>query len=233
MCSMRQVTVTRPAKRPYAPRLPADQRREQLLDAALAISLQRGFHAVTIDGVAKEAGVTRPVVYGAFADRGALLTALADRSELRALAQLAAVFPALPDLDEDVDPDELLAAGIEAYLRAIVADPATWRVILLPPEGAPDEMRARVRLHRATMLGHLRALTDWGLALRGGPSLDPELFARSVMTLAEGAARLVLTDPDRWPVEHFVEFTRAALAGMRAPTSPASSTPRRAARSPR
>ncbi len=50
-----------PAKRPYAPRLPAAQRREQLLAAAQDIALSRGFHAVSIDGVAKACGVTRPV----------------------------------------------------------------------------------------------------------------------------------------------------------------------------
>lgn len=203
-----------PGKRPYAPRLPAEQRREQLLDAALAVALQRGFHAVTVDGVAKEAGVTRPVVYGAFADRGELLTALADRSEARALTQLAAVFPPIPP--DGADPDELLVAGIAAYLRAIRDDPATWRVILLPPEGAPEEMRARVRTHRATMLGRLSALTDWGLARRGGPAgLDADLFARSVFTLAEGAARLMLTDPEHYPVERMVAFTRTVLAGLR------------------
>ena len=200
--------------KPYAPRLPAAERRDQLLDAALAIALERGFHAVTVDGVARAVGVTRPVVYGLFADAGELLQALADRSEQRALAQLAQVFPSLPEGD-DADPDDLLVSGVEAYLRAIVADPDTWRVILLPPEGAPAEMRERVRLHRGTMLGLLRALTDWGLPRRGGPDLDADLFARAVMTLAEGAARLVLTDPDRWPVERFTDFTRAALTGMR------------------
>lgn len=211
---MRGVTVATPAKRPYAPRLPADQRREQLLDAALAIALQRGFHAVTVDGVAKEAGVTRPVVYGVFADRGELLMALADRSEARALTQLAAVFPSIPD--GDADPDELLVAGISAYLCAIRDDPATWRVILLPPEGAPEEMRVRVRAHRATMLGQLSALTDWGLAHRSGPTgLDADLFARSVFTLAEGAARLMLTDPEHYPVDRLVDFTRTVLSGLR------------------
>jgi AcrR family transcriptional regulator len=211
---MRDVTVATPAKRPYAPRLPAGQRREQLLDAALAIALQRGFHAVTVDGVAKEVGVTCPVVYGAFADRGELLMALADRSEARALTQLAAVFPSIPD--GDADPDELLVAGISAYLSAIRDDPATWRVILLPPEGAPEEMRVRVRAHRATMLGQLSALTDWGLAHRSGPAgLDADLFARSVFTLAEGAARLMLTDPEHYPVERLVGFTRTVLSGLR------------------
>lgn len=41
------------------------------------------------------------------------------------------------------------------------------------------------------------------------------LFARAVFTLAEGAARLLLEDPDRWSVEQFTDFTRTALAALR------------------
>ena len=203
-------------RRPYAARLPTAERREQLLDAALAVALDRGFHAVTVDGVARAAGVTRPVVYGLFADRAALLGALADRSEQRVLAQLAGVFPGLPGPDEDVDPDDLLVAGLGAYLGAVRARPDDWTVILLPPEGAPPGLAERTNAHRRLLLGQLRELADWGLARRGGPQgLDPDLFARAVFTLAEGAARLLLVDPQRWPVEPFTAFTRATLAALR------------------
>lgn len=208
--------MTSTTKRPYAPRLPPEQRREQLLDAALQIALERGFHAVSIDGIAREAGVTRPVVYGAFHDLAALLQALADRSEARVMAQLAEVYPSLPDPDSDVDPDQLTVDGITAYLTAVRDNPADWTVILLPPEGAPPEMQARVNAHRRILLGQLRALADWGLHRPGASvDLDPDLFARSVFTLAEGAARLILTDPQRWQVDQFTQFTRAALAALR------------------
>ena len=212
------VTAT-PERRPYAPRLPAEQRREQLLDAALDIAVERGFHAVTVDGVARACGVTRPVVYGLYADRGALLAGLVDRAEHRVLEQLLPVFPAVPEPGADVDPDELLVAGITAYLQAVQADPRTWRVILLPPEGAPAGMTERVDSHRRVLLRQLRALLDWGLERRG-TALDPDLFARSVFTLAEGAARLLLEDPDRWTVEQFADFTRATLQAMRPSSRP-------------
>ena len=202
--------------RTYAPRLPAEQRAEQLLDAALDIALDRGFHAVTIEGVARAAGVTRPVVYGLYADRGALLTALLDRSEERALTQLAAALPAVPEPGAQTDPDELLVAGVAAYLHAAAGDPRTWRTVLLPPEGAPAELHARLAQNRRIVLGQLRELCAWGLARRGGPAdLDVELFARGVQTLAEGAARLVLVAPGRWPVEGFLDFARVALRSLR------------------
>jgi AcrR family transcriptional regulator len=203
------------ARRPYAPRLPAGQRREQLVEAALDIALERGFHAVSVDAVARACGVTRPVVYGVFEDRIALLTALADRAEERTLAQLAPVFPTLDDLPDDADPDELLVAGVSAYLSAVAEDPRTWRIVLLPPEGAPVELAARVDQHRRVLLRQLRALLDWGLTRRGGPALDPDLFARAVFTLAEGAARLLLADPERWRLEPFTDFARTALSALR------------------
>lgn len=202
-------------KRPYAPRLAPAQRREQLLTAAQQIALDRGFHAVSVDGVAKACGVTRPVVYGLFADRTALLTALLDRGEERALSGLARVFPPVPGPGDDVDPDALLLRGITAYLETVAGDPDTWRLILVPPEGAPPELTERVTTQRRVMLRTLRGLLDWGLERRGGPAVDADLFARAVFTLAEGAARLLLEAPERWTVEQFTDFTRTTLAALR------------------
>jgi AcrR family transcriptional regulator len=203
-----------PVRRPYAARMAPDERRTQLLDTALGIALERGFHDVTIDGVARAAGVTRPVVYGLFADRAALLDALVDRAEVRALAQLAPSLPAVPGLHDDVDPDELLLAGLAAFLSAVQADPDTWRVVLLPPEGGPAELTARMTAGRRGALRALRELVEWGIARRGGPDLDADLFARTVLTLSEGAARLLLQQPGRYPPERFAAFTRALLGGL-------------------
>ncbi|HEX6944950.1 MAG TPA: helix-turn-helix domain-containing protein, partial [Casimicrobiaceae bacterium] len=46
----------------------AEARREQLLDVTKAIVAEHGFHAVSIEGVAREAGISRPIVYGHFDD---------------------------------------------------------------------------------------------------------------------------------------------------------------------
>ncbi len=92
--------------------MPAEERREQLLDAALRTAVDQGFGAVTMDRIARAAGVTRPVVYGLFPDRGALLSALLERETKRARAALAPALPAVPEPGADVDPTELLVTGI-------------------------------------------------------------------------------------------------------------------------
>src|ERR1700759_4956785 len=78
-------------------RLSAEERREQLLDVTRHIAGERGFHAISIEAVAREAGITRPVVYAHFKNLPALLQAMIDREGERSLAQLADVLPT-PDM---------------------------------------------------------------------------------------------------------------------------------------
>src|SRR3954470_11151632 len=96
-------------------RLSAEERREQLLDATKAIVSRDGFHAVSIEAVAREAGISRPIVYGHFDDLGGLLEALVEREGARALGQLAAFLPR--DLTSG-DPRANLLAGLRGYLAA-------------------------------------------------------------------------------------------------------------------
>src|SRR5436305_4399825 len=110
-------------------RMSAAERREQLLDMTKSIVERQGFHAVSIEAVAREAGVSRPIVYGHFEDLPGLLEALVDREGARALEQLAAVLP--QDLSSG-DPREALLAGLHGYLAAAQADPVTWRLVLMP-----------------------------------------------------------------------------------------------------
>src|SRR5947209_18527619 len=80
-------------RRRYAPRMPPAQRREHLLDATLTVILEHGYSGVSIEAVARAAGVTRPVVYDHFPNLGRLLHALVEREERLALAQLEHVVP--------------------------------------------------------------------------------------------------------------------------------------------
>jgi len=182
----------------------AEARREQLLDATKAIVDRAGFHAVSIEAVAREAGVTRPIVYGHFRDLPGLLEALVDREGDRALSQLEEL---LPKNLESGDPRELLLAAQEAYLRAAQADPATWRLVLMPQEGAPAIMRERIAQGRAQVVAQLaEAVRPLFRPGSGGP--DPELTALMLSTMADEAVRLLLNDPERYPPERLVAQTR-------------------------
>jgi AcrR family transcriptional regulator len=196
-------------RRPYAPRMAPEQRREQLIDAALAVILKQGYGGVSIEAIAREAGVTRPVVYDHFSNLGLLLQALVEREERISLEQLELVVPQDP---EDLDPVELLAGAVKRFLDAVASRPATWRIILLPLEGTPTIVREHVELNRARMLERIERLVRWTVAERGLPRhLDVELTARAIRDLGEEAGRMVLTDPERFTAERYQRFVETVM----------------------
>ena len=209
---MPATTSSRTSRRRYAPRVPAGERREQVLDAGLALIERDGYGAVTMEAVAREIGVTKPVVYDVFDNRGELLRALLEREEQRAFAVLATVIPALPP---DTDPDEVLAGALGAFLTTVRDQPERWRLILLPVEGTPDVVRRHVEQGRRQILERLEELVAWGVERRGGPEwADTELLARAILGLGEETARLVLTEPDRFPPDRIVAAVRGLLGDL-------------------
>jgi AcrR family transcriptional regulator len=191
-------------------RMSGAQRREQLLDVTKAIAADRGFHSVSIEAVARAAGITRPVVYGHFRDLNGLLEALVEREAARALQQLTTILPVEPPAGD------LLLPALEAYLRAARSDPATWRLVLMPPEGAPALLREHIARGRDAMVAQLAEAVRPGL-VPGREPPDPELTARMLSTIADEAVRLLLTEPDRYPTERLVALARWLLDGLGRP----------------
>jgi AcrR family transcriptional regulator len=195
-------------------RMQAVERREQLLDATKAIVARRGFYAVSIEAVAREAGITRPIVYGHFHDLNGLLEALVDREAARALDQLVTVLPG--DLGHG-DPRETLLTALRGYLEAVRSDPDTWQLVLMPPEGAPAVLHDHIARGRTAVVEHLARAVGPGLGPGPGrESPDPELFARTLSAVSDEGARLLLTDPERYPVERIVGFARWLMAQVAA-----------------
>ena len=197
-------------RRRYAPRMAPGERREQLIDAALSVIVQQGYEGVSIEAIARTAGVTRPVIYDHFPNRGSLLQALIAREEGLALEQLASVVPDAPP--GDGDPAELFAAGVRRFLDAVSERPETWRIILLPPEGTPANVREHVERNRAAVQRRIAAVVEWAVGVSGvPPDIDIELSARAIRSLSEEAGRSVLTDPEHFAPERYERFVLALM----------------------
>ena len=188
----------------------AEERREQILDATKAIVTDRGFHAVSIEAVARGAGITRPIVYSHFGDLQGLLEALVERESRRALAQLSAVLPT--DLGGG-DPRAILLSAQRGYLEVVASDPDTWRLLLMPTEGAPAILRERIAGGRAAVVAQLAQAVAAGLGEARSP--DPELTAHMLSATSDADARLLLDDPEGYPVERLLAHTRWILDQFR------------------
>lgn len=202
-------------RRTYAARIPASQRRTELLDAALHLVVTQGHSAVTMNAVAEEAGVTKPVVYGVFVNRADLLGALLRREQEQALAQILDV---LPERFEDRlgdDPGAVVADVLAKFLRAVRANPERWHCVVMPMADMPPEFHAARERARTQVLARAEELAAAFLTAVGSPAgLDPDIVGNTVVTLFEMAARLVLGDPARFQPERFVTAIQAAIGLM-------------------
>lgn len=104
-------------------RMPAAERRAQLLTEALQIFGTHGFHESSMDQIAAAAGVTKPVLYQHFASKESLfeavLRAAAERLSMateRALANASSA-------------REQVEFAFGAILDVCASDPATFRVL--------------------------------------------------------------------------------------------------------
>ena len=101
---------------------------DHILDAALALAAASGLRNLTMDDVARRAGVGRMTVYRRFKTRDALLDALAGREARRCLAELDAASPVDAPLEEQV------VAGFATALRLTREHPLLARLARVEPD---------------------------------------------------------------------------------------------------
>ncbi|MBJ7328759.1 MAG: TetR/AcrR family transcriptional regulator [Solirubrobacteraceae bacterium] len=196
-----------------APRMNADERRNQLLDILCDVVLSEGFAAVSIDRIARDANIARTVIYSHFGNLDGMLEALIDRTTDRAMSQVRSV---VPDFPLSAEPAEVLADAIGTFTTMVRTDPVTWRIVLLPADGAPAQLRERMVSARDAIQTLLAPLVEWGIGAMGvvDLNLDVELLAHSIVLLGEDGARLTLTDPERYPPERLQAFAGSLVAAV-------------------
>ena len=177
--------------------MPVEQRREQLLDATIRIIVRDGYDRVTIDAIASECGVTRPVVYSAYDGLGPLLLALLDRSQARAMTAITEIFA-------DTAPSDFVRVGTRRLIETVRADPDIWRPILGLTENAPAEVRDRVESDREWIRSQITALVP--------PDKDPEVTAHLVVATLEHVGRLALAAD--YDTERLVSAVEGLVGGL-------------------
>ncbi|MPZ14910.1 MAG: TetR family transcriptional regulator, partial [Chloroflexi bacterium] len=96
-------------------RLGRRERREQILATATRAFARTGFEATSLDDVAREAGITRVIVYRHFESKADLYRAVLDRAQHRLVEATGA--PSFTD------------ASIDGLLAAAADDPDGFRLL--------------------------------------------------------------------------------------------------------
>ncbi|MFT3776344.1 MAG: TetR/AcrR family transcriptional regulator [Minicystis sp.] len=203
----RMVRATQRPKRSYHH---GDLRRA-LLDAAIGILTKEGVHALTLREVARRVGVSQAAPYHHFADKEAILAAVAEEG----FVELNQAMVEARDAAGAKPTARLRAMGC-GYVRFAVAHPAHFRVMFVQMCDVPKHPSLQVAADRAfeTLLESITAGQKAGIVRRGDPielsvlawstvhglSMlwiegaihDPTDFPRSIDDLAEAAADMLV-----------------------------------------
>lgn len=169
------------------------QLRRALLDSALELANARGVHNFTLRELARAAGVSHAAPYHHFADKSALMTALA----LEIFHTLRDTLQAAWDAASG-PPDQRFSATGVAYVRFALENPAAFRLMFRPelfesattstPEAADSPLMQAGQEAFAVLLNAVQACQAAGSIAPG----DPYLPAVSAWSLVHGLSILLL-----------------------------------------
>jgi len=190
---MAKAAATVRKRRAYAPRVPVEERRQQLLDAALRIIARDGYAGVTIEAIALEAGVTKPVVYGAYDKLPHLLNELLNRTQAQALTQL---LEALATESQPGVVDNRALEVTRAWAHAVRRHPTTWAPILMTGANTPQAVLDRIEEGREIVRRQIVSMLSDYAGSDPAEKKRVDLAGQALVAAAEHFGRVLLTAPD-------------------------------------
>lgn len=104
-------------------RMSGSERREQLVSVGRSLFADKGYEAVTVEEIASEAGVSKPLVYEHFGGKEGLYAVVVDREMSDLLGRIdAALTPAAPKL--------MLESVVLAWLDYIATETEGFRILV-------------------------------------------------------------------------------------------------------
>jgi len=175
------------------------QTRERLIDAATRVFARRGYHAATLEEVAREAGYSTGAVYSNFAGKEELFLALADRQIAGRAEQAEAIAEVAAEAESSGESDALQKA-IARWFRAFIEDNEEWPLLFyefwsygVRSPHLREEFEARRRAARDAIARPLAdAARSRGLRLR----YPPEQLAAAMSGVINGLAFERTVDPE-------------------------------------
>ena len=205
-------------------RLTAEERRTGILDSALAVFSESGYHSSSIDDIAREAGVSKALIYEHFASKQELYADLIARNARELTQRIGAALVGV-ELESGAS---RLAIGLDAFFAFVEERRDAWRMLFrdaTDPETAavvnrmleqvtaevtrlisqdpgaqaldsPEDRRA-LRLLAEMLVGGTQSMANWWTS-------NPEAPREQMVAIAMDFAWLGLerlSRGERWPPE--------------------------------
>lgn len=175
-----------------------------MLDAAERVFSAAGFHGASMDAIAAEAGISKPMVYNYFGSKEGIYLAYLERAGRDLLNRMLAADVPGGTLAERLE------AGAGAFFGFVGENHDGWRVLREEMLSQRETVGGQV----ATMRTAVHALLSEVLVEEGGDPDRVDAYAQALTGAGESLADWWLEHPDT-PVEVLVD-TLVAMAGAAA-----------------
>jgi AcrR family transcriptional regulator len=181
---------TRRKRRPF--------RRDQILDAAVQLFHERGYHATGMDDIGAAAGITGPGIYRHFRNKEDILETAMQQAADQVMSKVAEV------IKDSESPGQVLEGLVENFVVSLLAYPELSAVVLTERRVLPEPTQS---LFDKAERSHLQ---EWVHALA---ALRPELSATEARFIVHSTAGLILSFT-RYRTDLPRERVGELLAGM-------------------
>jgi len=182
-------------------------RRDQILQVAVQLFYERGYHGTGIDDIGRAAGISGPGVYRHFKNKEDVLRAVMEEAAGHVLWKVHEI------VEESTTPEETLHGLIRNFIRAVLNSPELVALVLSERRTLPLDLRA------AWDHAHRLHMEEWAQALK---LARPGLSEGEVQLSVNATAGLLLSTVryrsglDRSHIENILqEMAAAALLGHR------------------
>ena len=193
-------------------RLPRAVREQQMLDAAVQMFSANGYHETSMDAIAAQADISKPMLYLYYGSKEELFGACLGRELSRFVETIRA------DIDLKQSPHELLRRTILSVLHYVDANRASW-IVLYTQATSSQAFAHTIRDGREKIIDLVARLLENGTR---NPAPDNDFHMMAVALVGAGeavASRVSVGDADvDEAAELLINLFWRGLKGAPAPT---------------
>ena len=173
--------------------MPRAEREPQILEVAGHEFASRGYHAVSMDDVAEQANVSKPMVYAYFGSKDGLYLAYVERAGSELLARMRGAG------EPSLEPQARLHAGVLEFLNFVAERRDGWAVLYSEAAAQGGPLAGRIADLRSRIARIVERLLAESLECRGvSPQTATSLngLAHAFVGAGESLANWWLAHPD-------------------------------------
>ncbi|MGC4962803.1 TetR/AcrR family transcriptional regulator [Gordonia sp. DT218] len=162
-------------------RLPRAVREQQMLDAAVKVFSENGFREASMDSIAAEAEISKPMLYLYYGSKDELFSACIERESGRFIEAMSVGF------DPSLRQREQARTVVKEFLRYVDENRQSWKVLYRVAVGTASFSHF-VSDSRARVTEMVTELIRAGTTVEGARDIDFELTAVALVGAGEAVA---------------------------------------------